>query len=318
MAMLILGNNARPLPLGTVELGPYRLCRVAAEDPAIRAAYDPRWRLTDVFVLHPVRATLAWEDRVAKELAAQLASEVGVVREVELDGEPTPIAPPASVGDAPPGRVEELSGLELVAWLGRARLADGRVDPALLPPALPAGAVGARISLAPVTPGEIGELAAELRRRREMAPPDDYVDLLLEAGAPRVEWLGADGRGVAVAAFLHPREILARLDDFDSVDAVVPFYRDEDGLEVAFNPTSDPPDISLLEGDEADLVARAFSGWLAVWRAQLGVRTADVLRRAALPPRSADAIAGALRRAWRIIEAWVAPMHQDGERQGRG
>jgi hypothetical protein len=167
--MLLLGSARLPTPLETVELGSYRLVRVSGDDPAIRRAYDPAWKMNELFVLYPTAHAEPWEHRAARELASELARDLGTVREVELACEPTamppaPGPPPCAVEDRP-----EMSASAFAAWLADVRIGRDRLDPAVYPSLMPNGAVEARITPRPVIARELDELAGVVRMVREFA-----------------------------------------------------------------------------------------------------------------------------------------------------
>ena len=95
---MIFGDADAPITVERVTLGSYQLTRVAADDPAVRDAIDPAWRMTEVLVLHPIGDAAPWEQRVAKEFAGEVG---GTARPVTLACAPTPLPLPRSLPRSP-------------------------------------------------------------------------------------------------------------------------------------------------------------------------------------------------------------------------
>ena len=311
MAWLIFGDADVPLTITTVALGNHRLTRVAPDDPAVRDAIDPAWRLTDVLVLHPAGEVAPWEQRVAKEFAGEVG---GTARPVTLACAPTPV-PPAPAVAAPTVEPDALSPGALAAWLAACCDPDGFVPVAHHPAIMPAGAVDVTIDVVPVAADQLDALVAAVRADRAARLPDAYLALLREVGAPRVEWFDADGVSCHRAALLTPGEVLDDLADFDERDAVIAFFRDGADAVFAFDPAAAPPAIVVREdGEVTDLTALTFGAWLALWHDSLGAELVDrVPTVAAAPPPGAAALV----RRWDGIAAWVRPMYDDWERAQR-
>lgn len=312
MAWLIFGDADVPITIERVTLGGYQLARVAADDPAVRAAIDPAWRMTEVLVLHPVREVPAWEQRVAKEFAAELG---GTARPVTLAGAPTPLALPAAPTSGPRDEPDALTSAALAAWLAACRDPDGFVPPAHHPAIMPAGAVDVTIDVVPVGADELAALAAAVHADRATRLPDAYLALLRDVGVPRVEWLDGDGVACHRAELLTPGEVLADLADFDDRDAVIAFFRDSTDAVFAFDPAADPAAIVVREdGEVTDLTALTFGAWLASWHDSLGAGLFERVPTVEVTPPPG---AAALVRRWNGIVAWVRPMYDDWDRAQR-
>lgn len=300
MAHLIVGQRPQPMPIAEVALGPFRLTRVALTDPALAHDLDPRWSVTDLLVLHADGEVAPWQARVAREFAPEL----GHVREVTLRGAPTAQAAPATTSttiEAP-----ALDAEAIAAWLSDGCDADGFVPPEQRPPQLPEDATDVCVTATALDPSEIVALVAAVRDARDAALPEAYLELLLEVGALRVEWLDADGEPCSDAGFLTPAEVRADLADFDDPDAVIPFYRVDEHTVFAFDPAAGGAIVYRDDGDVLEWFAQSFPQWLAAWRATLGVELDEALHPIAPPPPDAAALA----RRWRTIEAWVRPMYE--------
>lgn len=304
MAHLIVGQRPQPMPIAEVALGPFRLTRVALTDPALAHELDPRWSLSELLVLHADGEVAPWQARVAREFASELGDELGSVREVSLRGAPTAQAAPATT--ATTTEAPALDAEAIAAWLSDGCDADGFVPPEHRPPQLPENATDVCVTAAALDPSEIVALVAAVRDARDAALPEAYLELLLEVGALRVEWLDADGEPCGDAGFLTPAEVRADLADFDDADAVIPFYRVDEHTVFAFDPAAGGAIVYRDDGDVLEWFAQSFPQWLAAWRATLGVELDEALHPIAPPPPDAAALA----RRWRTIEAWVRPMYE--------
>lgn len=231
MAYLIVSQHGEaPLPISTVDVGPYRLTRVSATDPALAGACDPQWSYLELFVLAPTGAAEPWEQRVAKELAAEL----GQVIEVTLAGEPTALAAPVQ----PP--TERSPTPEPTVPVGEAFLVGAR-----------------RVELEEVEAGDVGELTCVVRERLGFELPEPYVEMLLETGLP--------SRADDSHRFLRWYEIVAALTD----DEFVPFYQlaapndSVENAQLAFD-----RDGTILEIHDGGIVGRSrtFARWIMEWR----------------------------------------------------
>lgn len=302
MAHLILGDRPQPLPIADLALGPFRLTRVALAEPALAHELDARWTLADVLVLHADGDVAPWQARVAREFASELGDELGSTREVALRGAPTAQAAPTPAATETPG----LDAEALAAWLREVCDGDGFVPPEHHPPQLEDGADDVSITAAPLEPSEVVALVAAVREHRDAALPEAYLELLLEVGAVRVDWLDADGAPHHDTGFLTPAEVRADLAEFDDPDAVIPFYRVDEHTVFAFDPAAGGTIVVRDDGDVTDWFAQSFPQWLARWRETFGVELDEALGSIAPPPPDA----AALTRRWRQIEAWVRPMYE--------
>jgi hypothetical protein len=298
MLNTFFGSPEQPISFDELELGGFRLYRVAIDDPALGGAIDSRWDHEELFVLLPVRDVAPWERRVATELGGVLAEAIGTGRTVELAGIPTPVRRHSV---APTASEPETSATELVAWLRASRDPDGIV--AL---ASPMGGIDrVRITTHAASPEEIDQLAAALRGTLSIELPADYLAILYVLGGVSVET--TDGR--LIGMLLTPAAVRLRVVSEDE-DAVVPFYVDEHELVLAFDPANDPP-IVVRFGDRVGAsTGLTFRAWLHRWRACLGVELLATLPEVELPPGAAEIL-----RQKKLIEAWVRPMYEAWDAQ---
>ena len=306
---MIFGDADAPVTVERVTLGSYQLTRVAADDPAVRDAIDPAWRMTEVLVLHPIGDAAPWEQRVAKEFAGEVG---GTARPVTLACAPTPLPLPRAPAPAPTVEPDVLTSAALAAWLGACCDPDGFVPAVHHPAIMPAGAVDVSIDVVPVAADELAALVAAVHADRAARLPDAYLELLRDVGAPRVEWFDADGASCHWAELLPPGEVLADLADLDDRDAVIAFFRDSRDAVFAFDPAAEPAAIVVREdGEVTDLTALTFGAWLALWHDGLGAELFDRVPTVEVAPSPS---AAALVRRWHGIAAWVRPMYDDWDR----
>lgn len=297
MLNTFFGSPKQPVSFDELELGGFRLYRVAIDDPALAGAIDVRWDHDELFVLWPSRDVAPWESRVASELGGVLAAAIGTGRTVEFAGVPTPVRKQPVAPVTP--RDAELSATDFVAWLRANRDPDGVVT--LASPVAQIARV--RVTTHAASQEEIDQLAAALRDTLVFELPGDYLAILHTLGGVTVEKVDGSRQ---IGTLLTPDAVRSRADELHAEHAVVPFYVDDRELVLAFDPAGDPPLVVRLD-DLAVPVATGltFRAWLHRWRACLGIELLATLPEVELPPPGAAEI---LRRT-KLIEAWVRPMY---------
>ena len=147
-------------------------------------AVDPRWAVTEAFVVERDAQAEAWGRRLTRELAEALAEDVGSqARELELSELPPPLPAAPGASAAPEGARE----LEVFAeWLARITddagfIVDEEVRQSLLDHYELAGP-RLRLAKARAKAVDLEALAELVRERFDAALPSEFLRFLAEVG----------------------------------------------------------------------------------------------------------------------------------------
>lgn len=161
-----------------------RVRRVDPRSELLTPAVDPRWAVTEAFVVAKDEHAEAWGRRLTRELAEALAEDVGSqARELELSELPPPLPAAPGASAAPEGARE----LEVFAeWLARITddagfIVDEEVRQSLLDHYELAGP-RLRLAKARAKAVDLEALAELVRERFDAALPSEFLRFLAEVG----------------------------------------------------------------------------------------------------------------------------------------
>ena len=273
---LVLSFHPDPPPrdFGEVSLGAVLVRRVDPRSELLTPALDPRWAVTEAFVVAAGADAEAWERRLARELAEALAEDVGgQARELELSELPSPLpAAPGSEAE-PEGAREPEAFAEWLAGItdDAGFIVDDEVRQSLwahyelAEPRL-------RVAKARAKAVDLEALAELVRERFDAALPSEYLRLLTEVGALRLEVVDGETKSPLRDVLLPPKAITHYLTQGTWLSGVegrqlVPFFRfGEDEFYALDLARAEPSVCGAYFTGDVEPAARSFSAWLRAWR----------------------------------------------------